>query len=272
MDGEHSTEKEDRRKKKNSFWTPQEQYKAFGPREIKSEPFDQKSPNSKRESRAQKRTQVWQDSDGQRPFDSPNILLLPLLYCPSASPFPSVCFLGALPHHSCAIVLFLTQLFTFPYPEVSPWALTSHSLWSSFHVVPCTVCMALPRALEHHQWEGWGWRAEPRPGSTWGRALREGLCVGRAAGGFTQLCVSSGFKQPTLHGAESALTPGPAHKSEMNLDTLFQQIELTGKKAGEKRRLIQQGQPPSCMSHSVGRCKWPLHIPEYPNKSGATPL
>ncbi|XP_031453630.1 LOW QUALITY PROTEIN: coiled-coil domain-containing protein 172 [Phasianus colchicus] len=29
----------------------------------------------------------------------------------------------------------------------------------------------------------------------------------------------------------------------MNLDTLFQQIELTEKKAGEKRRLIQQGQP-----------------------------
>ncbi|POI36180.1 hypothetical protein CIB84_000067, partial [Bambusicola thoracicus] len=29
----------------------------------------------------------------------------------------------------------------------------------------------------------------------------------------------------------------------MNLDTLFQQIQLTEKQAGEKRRLIQQGQP-----------------------------
>lgn len=78
MDGEHSTEKEDGRKKKESFWTPQEQYKAFGPREIKSELFDQKSPNPEWESRVEKCTQVWQDSDGQRPFDSPNIFLLPL--------------------------------------------------------------------------------------------------------------------------------------------------------------------------------------------------
>lgn len=43
--------------------------------------------------------------------------------------------------------------------------------------LPCTLWF-LPRALEQPRWEGWGWRAEPRPGSTWGRALREGLRVG----------------------------------------------------------------------------------------------
>lgn len=70
---------------------------------------------------------------------------------------------------------------------------------------------------------------------------------GRAASGPTLLCpplsASPGFKQPALHRAVSPHTPGPAHKSEMNLDTLFQQIQLTEKQAGEKRRLIQQGQP-----------------------------
>lgn len=37
----------------------------------------------------------------------------------------------------------------------------------------------------------------------------------------------------------------------MNLDALFQQIQLTEKQAGEKRRLIQQGQPHG--RHLVGR-------------------
>lgn len=43
----------------------------------------------------------------------------------------------------------------------------------------------------------------------------------------------------------------PQKKSEMNLDALFQQIQLTEKQAGEKRRLIQQGQPYGW--HLVGR-------------------
>lgn len=223
-------------KKKKCFWTPQEQYKVFGPREIKSELFDQKSLNPEWESRVQKCTQVWQDSDGQRPFDSPNILLLNLFSCSSDSSFPFVCFLGGLPQQGCAIALFLTQFFTLPFPEVSTWALTSHSLWSSFQVASLHGVVS-PQSL------GAATCGEAETGEQ-----NQGLGQspeGRTVGGPNLLCpplsAFPGFKQPALHIAVSPHIPALAHKSEMNLDTLFQQIQLTEKQAGEKRRLIQQG-------------------------------
>lgn len=73
------------------------------------------------------------------------------------------------------------------------------------------------------------WGAEPW-GKGWGQ-LQPDLPPGQPS-----------FSHPALHQhSKTCRAHRLLKKKEMNLDALFQQIQLTEKQAGEKRRLIQQG-------------------------------
>lgn len=119
---------------------------------------------------------------------------------------------------------------------------------------------------------GLGFLSRPPAGRGQGAEPRSG----RATGPWGKGC---GRAQPHLPPGHPSCNQSALHKDgksrrthrfhekrEMNLDALFQHIQLTEKQAREKRHLIQQGLPWGC--HFVGRQQhWP-HLMASPFPGG----
>lgn len=122
----------------------------------------------------------------------------------------------------------------------------------------------------------WGFFPDPREPEV--RGQNQGLAEPWGKGcGQAQPHLPPGhtsFNQPVLHkDSHTRRAHRIREKTEMNLDALFQQIQLTEKQAGEKRRLIQQGLHPG--RHLVGQAAAPSALNGAsisPGKSRVAPL